>query len=74
MTARIAGGKTKTVVKQVTFERSGPVLTINDIPQTTQSKEIKVSGTVESSDQDDYYYSLPRCLFKQQINQQLMVK
>ena len=59
MTARIAGGKTKTVVKQVTFERTGPVLKINDIPETTQSEKITVSGTVESSSDDEYSYSYP---------------
>ncbi|WP_052124171.1 S-layer homology domain-containing protein [Ureibacillus manganicus] len=54
VTARIAGGKTKTVVKQVLFERSGPVLIINDIPSTTQSQKITVSGRVENSDKKNY--------------------
>lgn len=45
-------GKTTTVTKKITLVAGGPVLRVDDIPQTTTSPTITISGTV--SDKNDW--------------------
>jgi hypothetical protein len=53
VSARLPGGKTKTVTKQVRFERGGPTLKIDNLPTTSSAATITVSGSV-SDDGDGY--------------------
>jgi len=46
ITARIPGGKTKTVTKEITFEKGGPKLTVDDIPEQTNKQSVTISWSV----------------------------
>lgn len=50
--ARISGGKAKTVVKEIKYEKGGPQLTVNDIPEQTDKDSVTVSWSVK--DDNDY--------------------
>lgn len=51
--ATLSSGKTNTIVKKVTYEIEGPELKIDDIPETTSSQTISISGTV--TDKNDSF-------------------
>ncbi|WP_235886404.1 S-layer homology domain-containing protein [Paenibacillus cymbidii] len=45
--AKNSGGKTTTVTKTIQLNLGGPVLTIDDMPETTKRQSLSVSGTVK---------------------------
>ncbi|GAA3407796.1 S-layer homology domain-containing protein [Paenibacillus hodogayensis] len=46
VTARLPGGKSKTVTKVIQYEKGGPELTVNDIPEETDKQYVTVSWSV----------------------------
>lgn len=52
VTARLPGGKSKTVTKEITYEKGGPDLKVNDIPEQTDKSSVTISWTATSN---DYY-------------------
>jgi hypothetical protein len=46
ITARIPGGKSKTVTKEITYEQGGPKLTVDDIPEQTNKGTVSISWSV----------------------------
>lgn len=50
--AKNSAGKTTTVTKTVTYTANGPILKVDDIPETTDRTSITVSGKV--TDKNDY--------------------
>ncbi|MNI31437.1 Cellulosome-anchoring protein precursor [compost metagenome] len=55
--AKLPSGKATTVTKKVTYEIAGPTLKVDDIPETTTSQTINISGTVsDKSDSNPVVY------------------
>lgn len=49
ISARLAGGKTESVTKKVTFEKGAPTLEVKGIPESSDKQSITVSWTVKDA-------------------------
>lgn len=47
VTARLAGGKTQSVTKKVTYEKGAPTIEVTGVPETTDKQSITVSWKVK---------------------------
>ncbi|SDD65574.1 S-layer homology domain-containing protein [Paenibacillus sp. UNCCL117] len=53
--SKIPGGKSKTVTKEIRYEKGAPTLTVKDIPQQTNKQSVTISWSV-SGDHDPVVY------------------
>ncbi|SFB51672.1 S-layer homology domain-containing protein [Cohnella sp. OV330] len=49
ISARLAGGKTESVTKKVTFEKGAPTLEVKGVPESSDKQSITVSWTVKDA-------------------------
>jgi hypothetical protein len=53
--SRIPGGKSKTVTREIKYEKGAPTLTVKDIPEQTEKQNVTISWSV-SGDNDPVVY------------------